>query len=1000
MKKLLLTLTAVLFATGMFAQNHWTVDANQWPSETVVYAKLNLGELPNEPAWSAYEVAAFVENSDGIEEVRAVTMGTENPAIKDYADYNYYPLRVKGDPDADDGKPITFKMYTPQGMEYDLTAVGENITWDGEMHGTASALYELSAVEMTSFSLPELITMNVGETLDLTTQVTFTPEDATRPNTPFSWEYSDWTQYISVDEDNILTALAPNANGVSLTATLGNQMAGTRIVINNPATALTILPEYKKYEVNVGDWEILTKMMNAFYELTPPDATDQVQWRSSNTSVMRFDETIGAWNPIAPGTATMTAYIANPDGSDRLFDTMEMTVVQPVTGVTSDVARADIPMIGANVGDNLTSVLNALTHVQPANASNQNIVYSVITPEQTQDIDDIPFQADGITVTDGVVTAAKRGWSVVRAESAENPQYYFDYMVLIDNPAKDVTFAKETLAIQLLGPEQNITNDILGNLTFSPEGYQFIHEVNFESSDPSVLGVSYSGTTDNQGNPEAEGTEGYTFYGYMEGEVTMNVSFKYMDYLGYDLAWTNADAVPNEQDYIRTVDKSFTVILTPSLQGFTIEMPDEPMVAGQTAEVRIIPEPQGIDIDLNELHINIHSNELTEEWPYASVDDLGSDDEGAIIAYVYCETPGQGVFEVAYGEQMYPGAEEEMEIGKELDLAEGWQWKTLWSAIEPGSMETAFGNGLVEIRSQQGLMANDPSFGYFGDLFNSGLLSNECYKIKMETLPETEHVMLGGTIYAKEEPITVNKGWTWIHNPFICNRNLNDMLTPNTGATMGDRIVSFGDGFAEYTGDMWMGTLTSLKPGEGYLYNSAEGGQITFPAEINLGYNNDDAMPAPRMGDPIWKYDARRFRDNMSMVANIEGLNTADHYSVGAFVGDECRGEGKMINGLFFITAHANTGEQISFQLFDETTGEMFDIPGTVAMRMMQGTIREPYQMAKGSLIGTYTGIGEIPTKATADGAVYNVNGQRTDGMQHGVNIVRTDDGRAVKILK
>ena len=54
MKKFLFTLTAVLFASGLFAQSHWTVNQNQWESETVVYAKLNLGNLPYETDWSAY----------------------------------------------------------------------------------------------------------------------------------------------------------------------------------------------------------------------------------------------------------------------------------------------------------------------------------------------------------------------------------------------------------------------------------------------------------------------------------------------------------------------------------------------------------------------------------------------------------------------------------------------------------------------------------------------------------------------------------------------------------------------------------------------------------------------------------------------------------------------------------------------------------------------------------------------------------------------------------
>ena len=73
---------------------------------------------------------------------------------------------------------------------------------------------------------------------------------------------------------------------------------------------------------------------------------------------------------------------------------------------------------------------------------------------------------------------------------------------------------------------------------------------------------------------------------------------------------------------------------------------------------------------------------------------------------------------------------------------------------------------------------------------------------------------------------------------------------------------------------------------------------------------------------------------------------------------------------------------------------------GTVKMRTMQGTISQPYQLSKGSLIGTVTGIDAISTKVAADSKVYNLGGQQTSDLQRGVNIIRTNDGRTVKVVK
>ena len=116
MKRLLfLSLLLLAIAPGMRADNHWSLsfDPNEQgqANSTVVYAKLNLGQMPAEPDWTVYEVAAFIGD-----EVRAIVPAGRhpNPAVVERADNNYFELNVKGNFDqqgsADNGKAITCNL--------------------------------------------------------------------------------------------------------------------------------------------------------------------------------------------------------------------------------------------------------------------------------------------------------------------------------------------------------------------------------------------------------------------------------------------------------------------------------------------------------------------------------------------------------------------------------------------------------------------------------------------------------------------------------------------------------------------------------------------------------------------------------------------------------------------------------------------------------------------------------------------------------------------------
>ena len=95
---------------------------------------------------------------------------------------------------------------------------------------------------------------------------------------------------------------------------------------------------------------------------------------------------------------------------------------------------------------------------------------------------------------------------------------------------------------------------------------------------------------------------------------------------------------------------------------------------------------------------------------------------------------------------------------------------------------------------------------------------------------------------------------------------------------------------------------------------------------------NEDGLPlgSPVRTDRMWDYDHTKFASNMTVVATLDNLEDGDRYTIGAFVGDECRGEGRFIDGLAFITIHSDGGEEVKFRLYDTLTGIFSDIDLTV----------------------------------------------------------------------
>ncbi len=957
MKKYRLLWVFLLSALGM--QAYYEPDVNAYHESYVIYATIVTNENYD---LSAYEIGAFIgDECRGYATSESTSEG--GPAI------TYFPIRVFGDASADAGKEITFKAYNQQTVkEYTLTPQS-TVTWSSEgTIGELSNLFQLTLSVATSMSLPETIEVELGSTVNLRDYITVTPEGASLPQGKLPWVIGDVSSTspteASIDDNDVLTALEVTS-GISLKImdASGAILASTTLIITNHATSLTIKDEYKDgVTVDKNDSQALTGIVRNCLVIEPENATDDVVWVIGDETIISPPSpgaVANQYTPIAGGNTTMTAQILDEEGNVRLSAVLNVTVVVPVESITVDFNANSML---ANVGDNVYSRLPQVI-VLPEDATNKNYTWSS---------DDNTI----ISVNGENLMALKEGFTDLRVTSEENPDLTASFGVNVVNQAKTIDVSQQIINVVREGSNLDISDLIIDNITFGPQEYTSIVG-DIASSDNTIVLIDYSNVSLDEIALAATAMK--------EGTATITVTLKYNDFSNQP-----ADFYP-ENEPNTTVTKTFTVNVTEGLTGFEVNVAEAKK--GETSAITITPVPENATFDASKVTVEVQGPaEMPDGWTFATV---SSQNDGKNFT-VTPNLPGQALVTVLYDGQ--PISEQEMEVGMPINLTSGWQWRSFpYVTIGSGQMNTVFGNELEEIRSQDKLLYNDSQYGYFGTLYESGLNPYEGYKVKMKS--NREYTMMGCSLNLEGDETSLSPGWNWIFNPYFYDRRIAEVL--NGTFNEGDRLVSKNDGFAEYTGGKWTGTLTVLRAGEGYLFYNAGSGEseLNYKPEITMAQENA-AAGAKQMGMRAeWDYDASEFDGNMNMVALISSVANMEDYVIGAYVGDECRGEGITVEGKLFITVHGKVGERVNFIAHNEATNEFFPIAETVSLQTSLGTVNHPFSL---NINGGSTGIDSIRAEMLKGAKSWNLQGIEMPATtpQKGVRIIRTADGKTIKTTK
>lgn len=623
-----------------------------------------------------------------------------------------------------------------------------------------------------------------------------------------------------------------------------------------------------------------------------------------------------------------------------------------------------------NVGDDLTSYLNSLITVLPERADDKTFRWSVA----------VGNAVEAVTIgADGVIKAVKAGQVTLVATSNNNPDATATVSVLVHNPAKDVQFATDVLDLEYYGRELDVSQNLKDYITFHPSGFESIDGLTIVSDRPNdivaVDDVSYS-LDSNELMIRARVLG--------EGEATITVSINYRDYLS---DYTN----PEVTEHRITVTKSFKVSVIEVIPPVSsVLYPDELTLSRyHDVMLQLTVEPENAILDPALVEIRIGESE-NKGWGSAAV---ATPSTAAASAWnLRGLFVGDYPYQVYYDGQPQPtangGRQGVIHIPAEYPLAQGWDWISLYATGKSGSLplKTKSGwmapmliddnNYVQEIRSQHELLYKDPETGFFGDIEQLSP-SDGMYKVNSHYDASIVNQMIlsagsEGLVSSFEQRLPqARKGYTWITYPHELNHSL-EALAPYLlqSAADGDMIIG-RDMVVAYNGSEWLGADDYVfEAGKGYIYYT----ESDTPKTINWGPVTlaPDTKASKTRGEQAsatpWTYNPYANPDCMAVIAQIKGLDNPQDYSIGAFVGDECRGQGKAsAEGLFLVPVSGQSGDLVSFQLYHKSSRSYLTTSGQYRFASHMGSVSSPLVLSATATAIRTVGDGKLSINVSDD---------------------------------
>lgn len=254
-------------------------------------------------------------------------------------------------------------------------------------------------------------------------------------------------------------------------------------------------------------------------------------------------------------------------------------------------------------------------------------------------------------------------------------------------------------------------------------------------------------------------------------------------------------------------------------------------------------------------------------------------------------------------------------------LAEGWNW--ISHGLKSDVSISVFGNKVERIVAQTEEVVNDSEYGLVGNL--SVMRPLEAYKVKLAS--GMDIAINGYKLDATRMYVNLRRGWNWMGCPVDYACTLADAFLGSV-LEEGDAVCG-QDGYAVYENGEWCGTLDVLVSGNGYLYKSVSDKRLFYNTDLSYSsklFGRQELVGAEGL---LWSADKHKYPNTMNITSDLymdEVKVEPDVFHVGAFCGEECRGVGKYVQGMLYLTVYGEGGEAITYKAVDCYSGKLWDI--------------------------------------------------------------------------
>jgi Bacterial surface proteins containing Ig-like domains len=290
------------------------------------------------------------------------------------------------------------------------------------------------------------ITLAVGT--NETLMAIITPDNA--DNKEVIWNSGN-ESVATISTDGLVTAVAQGTAIITVTTVDGAFTDTCEVTVTQPATSVTL--NKSEITLTIGATETLTATVapaNADYK--------EVIWSSNSETIATVND-LGLVTAIAQGTAMII--VTTVDGGFK--DTCEVTVTQPVTGVTLNKSELTLA-IGT------TETLTAI--IAPDNANNKAVIWNSNN------------ESVAVVSSSGLVVAMAKGNATITVTTVDGG-FTDTCEITITQPTTSITLNKSELTLTI-GATETLT------ATIAPANADY-KDVIWSSSDETIATVNASG---------------------------------------------------------------------------------------------------------------------------------------------------------------------------------------------------------------------------------------------------------------------------------------------------------------------------------------------------------------------------------------------------------------------------------------------------------------------------------------------------------------------------